>query len=99
MFENKNGQNMDLNIGSTIKNINTKEDFANWLRLFIKEVNDNPDTFDNNLKLTDFVSSIARWTEFESEGYFMHRGIELDLTPSSLQIMANMIYCNFPQAN
>lgn len=71
-----------------IKNINSKEDFLQFMDTLINDLKVNPDLWENKT-LADYLSAIQSWTE-DMEGYYINKNIPVPEN-ISWKIFANIL--------
>ena len=77
----------------TFANINTKEDFINYILALKKDISKNPDYY-QTVTLDDLLQGIAEFTKFGLEGHYKFCGLELDKTMQPWNLFARIIGCS-----
>jgi len=57
------------------KNLNTKEDFINFLELLVRDLRSNPDGWENK-NLASYLEAAASWTE-DMDGYYQNNNLPI----------------------
>jgi len=77
-----------IDFNEIISKINDKEDFANFVRLLVSNLNNNPEEWTNKT-LPEYLEGISSWTE-DMDGYYQNHGLTI---PENInwKVFANML--------
>jgi len=64
-----------IDFSQKISEINSKDDFVNFVGLLVDDLKNNPDEWENK-SLPAYLDAIARWTD-DMEGYYLNNNIEM----------------------
>lgn len=62
------------------KSIKTKEDLVNFIKLLVRDLKDDPDSWENS-RLDRYLDALSAWTE-DMEGFFANVGEPFPETPN-----------------
>ncbi|MEA4918879.1 hypothetical protein [Proteiniphilum sp.] len=62
-----------IDFNKKINEINSKEDFVNFVEILVADLNSNPNEWVNK-NLSEYLEGIASWTE-DMEGYYQNNNI------------------------
>jgi hypothetical protein len=84
-------------LSASIYAIKDSTDFNKWLISFMDEVKRSPDVFSQNDELSDFLRNVSRFAASDHRGYFSSLGGQSPAeNPASWQLLAHVLYSNFP---
>jgi hypothetical protein len=61
-----------MNLHEQVDDINSREDFASFVRALIQDIRQDPDSWENNT-VESFLDGIAAWV-VDLDGYYANRG-------------------------
>lgn len=81
-------------INTKVHNINSKQDFLDFLELLIKNLRTHPGEWENN-NLESYLEAVSSWTE-DMEGYFINNDLpvpeNVDWKTFGMILMAAKVY-------
>lgn len=64
-----------IDFNQRINEINSKEDFVDFVELLVSNLNKNPEEWTNKT-LSEYLESLASWTE-DMDGYYKNNGLPI----------------------